>query len=65
MSFEFFMQFCLEQNFVGNHIVKISVIFCHTYILREINFWDTKSSTNCHLDIFEALNLDFDDFLHF
>ena len=32
-------------------------------ILREINFWKFRSSKNWHFDIFEALKLDFDDFL--
>jgi len=32
--------------------------FLATQILRKIKCWDSRSSTNCHFDLFEAKNLD-------
>ena len=39
--------------------------FSITRILREINFEDCRSSKSAILTYFEALNLDFYEFLHF
>ena len=36
-----------------------------TQILREINFGDCRSAKSAILTYLEALNLDFDEFLHF
>ena len=39
--------------------------FSTSQFLREINFWDYRSSKNCYFDIFEPLKFDFDNFLQF
>ena len=39
--------------------------FSITQILREINFWDSRSAKYAILPYFEALSLDFDKFLQF
>ena len=36
-----------------------------TQILREINFWDSKNARLAILTHLEALNFDFQEFLHF
>ena len=36
-----------------------------TQILREINFWDSKNAKLAILTHLEALNFDFQEFLHF
>ena len=39
--------------------------FCITQILREINFWDSRSAKSAILTHLEALDFDFYGFLHF
>ena len=39
--------------------------FSVTQILREINFWDSKNAKLAILTHLEALNFDFQEFLHF
>ena len=39
--------------------------FAATHILREINFWDSRSAKSAILTHLEALNFDFHGFLHF
>ena len=46
------------------HSVETSEFFCHTGFTWNL-FRDSRSSRNCHFGIFEVLNLDFNDFLHF
>ena len=41
------------------------MIFPITQILREINFWDSRSAKSDILTNLEALNCDVNEFLHF
>ena len=49
---------------IGKHSVEISE-FSITHILREINFWNSRSAKSAILIHLEALNFDFYEFLHF
>ena len=53
----------LEQDFVKS-VCKFH-IFPTTRILREINFWNSRSAKSAILTHLEALNCDFYVFLHF
>ena len=47
------------------HCMEISGIVSATQILREMNFRDYKRAKTAVLTFLEALNFDFDEFLHF
>ena len=63
-NFQF--QFCHEIATVGKqHTVWKFHDFCINHILREINFEDTWSAKSAILPQSEALNFDWNEFLHF
>ena len=60
---KFQLCFDLMLHFPVLHSVEISG-FSITQILREINFWDSRSAKYAILSHSEALNFDFNQFLH-